>query len=275
MNGKYGNRGIQPPSGKGGRRLQEPEGIVDISEERFWGNTTEESLAVESSFDDFPDEGELEITMVEALKRPKFRYRIHFGSYSVEIHEDVMIKYRMIKGAAFAKSDLEEIIAADERQRSYGDALVYLSRKPRTAYEIALRLGEKGWSEETVSDVLYRLKQERLIDDAAYAQEWAKQRVGSRGKGKLWVRHELRQKGIAKPLIEEALGEVSEENEYNSALQLGAKKWRSTTGELMDRKRKTGAFLMRRGYSGGLVSKVIRELAQQEGQENTEEWEEE
>lgn len=275
MNGEYGNRGIQPPSGKGGRRLQEPQGIVDISEERFWGNTTEESLAVESSFDDFPDEGELEITMVEALKRPKFRYRIHFGSYSVEIHEDVMIKYRMIKGAAFAKSDLEEIISADERQRSYGDALVYLSRKPRTAYEIALRLGEKGWSEETVSDVLYRLKQERLIDDAAYAQEWAKQRVGSRSKGKLWVRHELRQKGIAKPLIEEALGEVSEEDEYNSALQLGAKKWRSTTGELMDRKRKTGAFLMRRGYSGGLVSKVIRELAQQEGQENTEEWEEE
>lgn len=275
MNGNYGNRGIQPPSGKGGRRLQEPQGIVDISEERFWGNTTEESLAVESSFDDFPDEGELEITMVEALKRPKFRYRIHFGSYSVEVHEDVMIKYRMIKGAAFAKSDLEEIIAADERQRSYGDALVYLSRKPRTAYEIALRLEEKGWSEETVSDVLYRLKQERLIDDAAYAQEWAKQRVGSRGKGKLWVRHELRQKGIAKPLIEEALGEVSEEDEYNSALQLGAKKWRSTTGEFMDRKRKMGAFLMRRGYSGGLVSKVIRELAQQEGQENTEEWEEE
>ncbi|WHX51161.1 RecX family transcriptional regulator [Paenibacillus woosongensis] len=275
MNGKYRNRGIQPASGKGGRRLQEPQGIVDISEERFWGNTTEESLAVKSSFDDFPDEGELEITMVEALKRPKFRYRIHFGSYSVEIHEDVMIKYRMIKGAVFAKSDLEEIIAADERQRSYGDALVYLSRKPRTAYEIALRLGEKGWSEEMVSDVLYRLKQERLIDDAAYAQEWAKQRVGSRGKGKLWVRHELRQKGIAKPLIEEALGEVSEEDEYNSALQLGAKKWRSTTGEFMDRKRKTGAFLMRRGYSGGLVSKVIRELAQQDGQENTEEWEEE
>ncbi|GAA0134223.1 hypothetical protein YSY43_10630 [Paenibacillus sp. YSY-4.3] len=275
MNEGYGKRRTQQPSVKAGRRLQEPQGIVDISEERFWGNTTKESPAEESSFDDFPEDGELEITMVEALKRPKFRYRIHFGSYSIEVHEDVMIKYRMIKGSAFTKSDLEEIIAADERQRSYGDALVYLSRKPRTAYEIALRLGEKGWSEETVGDVIHRLKQERLIDDAVYAQQWAQQRVGSRGKGKLWVRHELRQKGIAKPLIEEALGEVSEEDEYNSALQLGSKKWKTATGEFMDRKRKTGAFLMRRGYSGGLVSKVIRELARQDGQNNAEGWEEE
>ncbi|MNJ35748.1 recombination regulator RecX [compost metagenome] len=117
--------------------------------------------------------------------------------------------------------------------------------------------------------------QEKLVDDAAYAQEWARQRVGNRGKGKLWVRHELRQKGIAKPLIEDALGEVSEEEEYNSAFQLGLKKWNATKGEFMERKRKTGAFLMRRGYSGGLVSKVIRELADQEGRKNTEDWEEE
>ncbi|WP_234404956.1 regulatory protein RecX [Paenibacillus bouchesdurhonensis] len=270
-----GNRKMPNPSKKGERHLEEAKGIVDISEERFWGNTKGESFNEEPRFADFPEDGELEITRVEALKRPKFRYRIHFGSYSIEVHEDVMIKYRMIKGTAFAKVDLEEIIAADERQRSYGDALLYLSRKPRTAYEIALRLGEKGWSEDTVSDVIHRLMQEKLVDDAAYAQEWARQRVGNRGKGKLWVRHELRQKGIAKPLIEDALGEVSEEEEYNSAFQLGLKKWNATKGEFMERKRKTGAFLMRRGYSGGLVSKVIRELADQEGRKNTEDWEEE
>ncbi|AZK47722.1 regulatory protein RecX [Paenibacillus lentus] len=274
MHERYGNRRKLKPSEKGESHLEEVEGIVDISEERFWGNTKEEFFNEGPGVADFPEDQELEITRVEALKRPKFRYRIHFDSYSMEVHEDVMIKYRMIKGATFAKADLEEIIAADERQRSYSDALVYLSRKPRTVYEITQRLGEKGWSESVVSDVIRRLTQERLVDDAAYAQEWAKQRVGNRGKGKLWIRHELRQKGIAKPLIEEALGEVSEEDEYASAFQLGLKKWNSTKGESMDKRRKTGAFLMRRGYSGGLVSKVLRELVDQEGQESTEEWEE-
>ena len=85
----------------------------------------------------------------------------------------------------------------------------YLSRKPRTSFEIATRLKEKGWSEETISEVIERLIQERWINDAAYAQEWAGQRLRSRGKGKAWIRYELRQKGISKPLIEEALGQVS------------------------------------------------------------------
>lgn len=270
---QYGNRKMPKPSKKRDRHLEESKGIVDISEERFWGNTKEEFFNEESGITDFPEDDELEITRVEALKRPKFRYRIHFDSYSIDLHEDVMIKYRMIKGASFTKADLEEIIAADERQRGYADAILYLSRKPRTIYEITQRLGEKGWSENTISDVIRRLAQEKLVDDAVYAQEWARQRVGNRGKGKLWIRHELRQKGVAKPLIEEALGEVSEEDEYASAFQLGLKKWNSTKGENMDKRRKTGAFLMRRGYSGGLVSKVLRELADQEGQENTEEWE--
>ncbi|WP_019640232.1 regulatory protein RecX [Paenibacillus fonticola] len=275
MSERYRSWGRKSTRGKENSPLEKEQGIVDISEERFWGKTIDEPSHEKESFADFPEEGELEITKVEALRRPKFRYRIYFGPYAIEVHEDVMIKYRMIKGTAFSKADLEEIIAADERQRSYGDALAYLSRKPRTAYEICLRLDEKGWSEGTASDVIRRLTQEGLVDDAAYAQEWVRQRVGSHGKGKLWVRHELQQKGIAKPLIEEALNEVSEEDEYDSAFQLGLKKWKSTKGELMERKRKTGAFLMRRGYPGGLVAKVIRELVRQDGQEYAEDWEEE
>ncbi|MOA34010.1 Regulatory protein RecX [compost metagenome] len=151
----------------------------------------------------------------------------------------------------------------------------YLSRKPRTSYEISMRLGEKGWSEETISDVMDRLTSEGLINDAQYAQEWAGQRVKGRGKGKMWVRQELRQKGVSKPLIEEALGEISEEVEYDSAMQLGAKKWKSTSGEYLDKKRKVGAFLMRRGFPGGLVSRVIRELARKDGMDGPEDWEEE
>ncbi|RRJ67715.1 regulatory protein RecX [Paenibacillus oralis] len=223
----------------------------------------------------FPEDAELAITSVLMLKRPKHRYRIFFGAYAFEVHEDVMIKYRMIKGAVFNKAELEEIISADERQRGYADALAYLSRKPRTAYEISMRLKEKGWGEETVNDVIHRLHTEGYLNDAVYAQEWASQRVKLRGKGKLWVRHELRQKGVSKPLIEEALGEVSEDDEFESAMLLGAKKWRGTSGEPLDKKRKTGAFLQRRGFSGKVVSKVLRELSREDGVNAEDEWYEE
>nr|WP_114499224.1 RecX family transcriptional regulator [Fontibacillus phaseoli] len=244
------------------------------------GNASEDLSAGQSGDESggigaFPEGIELTITSVLLLKRPKFRYVISFGPYSLEVHEDVMIKYRMIKGAIFTKSELEEIVLADERQQAYADALHYLGRKPRTAFEITMRLGEKGWSEEAAADVVLRLTAEGLVDDAAYAQEWAGQRVRGRGKGKLWVRHELRQKGVSKPLIEEALQTVSEDDEFESAMEFASKKWRSTSGEPADRKRKTGAFLMRRGFSGSLVSRVIRELGKEDGISEVEEWENE
>jgi len=282
MQRRWGGGGNRHPQS---REKEEAGGIVDISEEGFWeeargrrseGPTTagrDGSASEVGGIDRFPEDTELTITSVLLLKRPKFRYRISFGPYALEVHEDVMIKYRMIKGAVFTKSELEEIVLADERQRAYADALQYLGRKPRTAYEMAIRLNEKGWSEETVAGVVGRLTEEGLLNDAAYAQEWAGQRVRNRGKGKMWVKHELRQKGISKPLIEDALGAVSEEDEYASAKELAVKKWRTSTGETADRKRKTGAFLLRRGFSGSLVSRVVRELAQGDGMSEEEEWE--
>lgn len=266
----WGKRERQDRTRAGGSRDNM---VVDISDESSWGQASENPKQEESGLSTFPENIDLTITSVQLLKRPRFRYRIFFGPYTLDVHEDVMIKYRMIQGAIFTKSDLEDIVSADERQRSYADALLYLSRKPRTAHEISLRLVEKGWSPETIKEVIERLASEGFIDDAAYALEWAGQRVKNRGKGKLWVRHELRQKGVSKPLIEEALNEVSEEDEFDSALQLGAKKWRATKGEPLDRKRKTGAFLMRRGYSGGLVSKIISELCLRDGVDGLEDWE--
>ncbi|MNO34460.1 Regulatory protein RecX [compost metagenome] len=299
MEQRYGDRGYRSHTNR--NKESDHSEIVDISEESFWvqekkskntygsyaKKSGENRYDLEENDNDsngndenngvglFPDDIDLEITSVQMLKRPKFRYRISFGPYSLEVHEDVMIKYRMLKGTVFSKIELTEIVLADERQRGYGDALQYLSRKPRTGFEISMRLKEKGWSEETIAYVMDRLTGEGLVNDALYAQEWAGQRVKNRGKGKLWVRQELRQKGVSKPLIEEALGEVSEEDEYDSAMQLGAKKWKTTSGEYLDKKRKVGSFLMRRGFSGGLVSRVLRELASKDGADGVEDWEEE
>lgn len=270
--GGWGERQQQDRPKAGKSRASE---IMDISDERSWDQPIEKPNQEENGISAMPENVDLTITSVMLLKRPKFRYRIFFGPYALDVHEDVMIKYRMIQGAVFTKSDLEDVVSADERQRGYADALLYLSRKPRTAHEIGVRLAEKGWSQDTIEKVLERLIRERFVDDAAYAQEWAGQRVKSRGKGKMWVRHELRQKGVSKPLIEEALNEVSEEDEFDSALQIAVKKWKATKGEPLEKKRKTGTFLMRRGYSGGLVSRVISELSRQDGVNGEEDWEEE
>ncbi|MGN7356087.1 regulatory protein RecX [Paenibacillus sp. SAF-054] len=214
----------------------------------------------------FPDGQELVITAVERQPRQKGRYLISFGEYTLSIHEDVMIKYRMLKGNVFTKQELEDIVVADEKQRAYVQALKYLEHKQRTRKELADRLREKEYTQAVIEHALQRLEQESLINDELYAKQWAEQRITSQRKGKAWVRQELRQKGVDKALIGEALAEVSQEQEYESCLVVGRKKWNQTRGEVVDRKRKTGAFLMRRGFSGEQVRKVINQLIRENGE---------
>jgi regulatory protein len=213
---------------------------------------------------DFPDHEQLEITRVERQKKSDHRYIIHFGPYSMTVHEDVMIKFRMITGSRFMKSDLEEIVLADERQRAYVEGLRYLGHKPRTSLEMARRLRQKEIGETIISETVQRLQQERYIDDTLYAQQWAEQRMTNQRKGKMWIRQELREKGIDKSLITETLDNISPEQEKQSALESARKKWNLIRGEVPDKRRKTGAYLMRRGFSGELVRQVLQILVQEE-----------
>lgn len=225
----------------------------------------------EQPLDNFPEGELLVITRVERQKKSDHRYIIHFGAYNMTVHEDVMIKYRMITGSSFMKEDLVGIVVADERQRAYVEGLRYLERKPRTSQEMARRLREKEIGETIIAEVLLRLQQERFLDDPLYAKQWAEQRIANQRKGKLWIRQELREKGIDKSLISEALENISPEQELESALQTGRKKWNLIRGDVNDKRRKTGAFLMRRGYSGEMVRQVLNVLRQEEDFEGEEE----
>ncbi|MBW4083321.1 regulatory protein RecX [Paenibacillus sp. S150] len=225
----------------------------------------------EQALADFPADELLVITRVERRKKSDRRYIIHFGAHPMTVHEDVMIKYRMITGSSFMKADLEEIVVADERQRAYVEGLRYLERKPRTSQEMARRLREKEIGETIIAEVLLRLQQERLLDDPLYAKQWAEQRITNQRKGKLWIRQELREKGIDKSLISEALENITPEQELESALQTGRKKWNLISGDVNDKRRKTGAFLMRRGFSGDMVRQVLGILREEEDFEGEEE----
>ncbi|WP_379127524.1 regulatory protein RecX [Paenibacillus sp. sgz500958] len=212
----------------------------------------------------FPEHEPLEITRVERQKKRDHRYTIHFGPHIMTVHEDVMIKYMMTTGSRFMKSDLESIVLADERQRAYVEGLRYLGLKPRTVLEMKRRLRQKEIGETIIEETLQRLQQEKYIDDPAYAMQWAEQRITNQRKGKMWIRQELREKGIDKSLITEALEQISPDQEKESALHLARKKWQLIRGEVPDKRRKTGAYLMRRGYSGEMVRQVLQILLQEE-----------
>ncbi|MEQ7053982.1 MULTISPECIES: regulatory protein RecX [Paenibacillus] len=208
------------------------------------------------------------ITRVERIERQAGRYKIHFdGAEPLEVHEDVMVKFRLLKGTELSLDSLTEILRADEGNKAYVQAIKYLQRKPRTRIELARKLAQKGYEDGIVQEVLDRLEREWLVDDKSYAMQWTHQRLNRHMKGRRWIQHELKQKGVQERHIETALHSIDPDEEWDSALTAARKKWRQTKGELHLRKQKVAAFLARRGYPMDMARRAAYTAADERSEE--------
>ncbi|MGZ9584561.1 regulatory protein RecX [Paenibacillus marinisediminis] len=203
------------------------------------------------------------VIKVERDEKQSGRYTIYFEhAEPLNVHEDVMIKFRLLRGSEVSLDFMEEIVRADEKSRAYVQSLKYLQHKPRTRSEIAKYLLQKAYDEGIIAQVLDQLEREWLVDDAAYAEQWMEQRVTRHHKGRRWVQHELKQKGVHERHIANAMSALDPDQEWASALAAAKKKWRQTSGETPLRRQKVAAYLARRGYPMELCRRAASEAAQ-------------
>ncbi|MFC5448416.1 regulatory protein RecX [Paenibacillus aestuarii] len=215
------------------------------------------------------------ITMVERQKRGKHRYNIFINEeYTFSVHEDIMIKHRLFKGEIIDPERMAIIIRDEERNKAYTKALYMIGRRPHASSEVRRKLKEQGFEADIIDGVMETLEKQNYLNDEEFAKMWAEHRIYSQRRGRNWVKQELQQKGIHKELVHGAIAGINAEDELEGALKLARNKWKITSGSTIDKKRKTGAFLMRRGYTGGIVNKVLGQLSAGEGDEEHEFYEE-
>lgn len=208
-----------------------------------------------------PEQAQQVITAVEAQQRRPHRYNIEInGEFAFAVHEDVLVKYRLMKGTVITDQLQLEVLAEEEWHAAYRYALRYIGRAMRSVKEIRDKLKMKGYSAETIQTVLDRLQQENYVNDAYYAAALTKQRLQLNKKGPLWIRRELQHKGIDKSKIDESLSAWSKEEEQEQALALASKRWPSIKGEFPERLRKIMGLLQRRGFTSGAVRYVTNRL---------------
>ncbi|MBW7473223.1 RecX family transcriptional regulator [Paenibacillus oenotherae] len=200
------------------------------------------------------------ITAVEGHPKEKQRYLLYVnGSREplTSVHEDLLIRYRLLKGREILIDELRQITEEDSDHRVYVLALSYLGARPRTSKEIIRYLARKGIEEAACEKALERLQQERLVDDDSYANRFASQRMRTQLKGRRLLRQELEQRGIAKTTAKEAADNLDREAEREAATRAAIKKWPHVKGESRDRKRKLMAFLLRRGFPSDVVKQAL------------------
>lgn len=140
-------------------------------------------------------------------------------------------------------------------------AFNYLSYKPRTEYEMKKYLGKKGFDEETIFEVIEKLKDYRYVDDTEYITSFHKSQTHSKGYGPLRIQYNLMQKGISKDKYREI--ESSQETDYYE-IALGLAEKRLKEKRDLESLKKIYGFLLRRGFPMEVVSKVISKLREEE-----------
>ena len=143
--------------------------------------------------------------------------------------------------------------------RSIG--LNLLDAAPKTRAQLAEAMRKRGVPEVAANSVLDRFEEVGLIDDGAFANAWVTSRRATRGLAPRALSNELRQRGVAEPLIAEAVGNVDSEDVEAAARDLVTRRARTTVGmSNAVRMRRLVALLNRKGYSGELAVRVVREV---------------
>ncbi|MBU3643674.1 MAG: regulatory protein RecX [Candidatus Nanopelagicaceae bacterium] len=136
-----------------------------------------------------------------------------------------------------------------------------LAVRAKSRGELAAQLKRRGIPLEVADEVLDRLERSKLINDLDFARAWSKSRLSSKKISKRVLAQELRRKEVADDLIAIALDEISSDDEYEAALQLGERKARSLQNYAEDmRERRITSALARKGYNYGIISRVLKEV---------------
>ncbi len=119
----------------------------------------------------------------------------------------------------------------------------------------------RGVPDDAATEVLDRFGEVGLIDDAAFAEAWVTSRQAGRGLAPRALANELRERGVSQELIADALGRVDSDDVESAARDLVTRRARSSVGlPTQVRMRRLVAMLNRKGYSGELAVRVVREV---------------
>ena len=140
-------------------------------------------------------------------------------------------------------------------------ALYALAPRARSRAELHAHLIKRNFDASIAGAVLDQLELEGLLNDLEFAQLWSESRQRQKKMSKRIISQELRTKGVSQDIIDEVIAEIDDESEYKLAYELAERKYRSCAHLEPEKiySRISGA-LSRKGFSGGLTSRIIRDL---------------
>lgn len=137
--------------------------------------------------------------------------------------------------------------------------LYQLNRSIKSRQQLAEILVKREIPDEIALPLLDRFEETGLINDNTFAEAVVSSRTKTRGLSRTAIQRELRQKGVAEEIVQEATAELDSESDLERATQITERRMRSMLLLAPEvRTRRLAAFLQRKGYSSAIVFKAIK-----------------
>ena len=150
------------------------------------------------------------------------------------------------------------------RVTAYNYALNLLAARPYSTRGLQRKLIQKEYSAADADDAIRRLVANGLLDDAKYAEQYARSKILASGASKRRLTQELYRKGIKGDVAVSAIDNViaDEEIDTTAVVERVARKKLAQLGDLepLVLRRRLFGFLARRGYDVDEIKRVVSAL---------------
>ena len=123
--------------------------------------------------------------------------------------------------------------------------------------ELRSRLERRRVGPAEIDEAVAELREAGVLDDARYARRFVEDRRTLHRWGSERIERDLRKRGVARELVEDALAGVERQSEVESALELLAQRFPSPPDDDRGRDR-AWKLLVRRGYEPELAYEAVR-----------------
>lgn len=168
----------------------------------------------------------MQITDITPQKRHKNRLNVYVdGEFSFGIDEFDAFKLKLKIGKSITEEDISEIKETVILSNAKEYALSLCSARFYTESAVIRKMKEKEFDEWTICETLNFLKEYKFIDDFEYAKKFTQECIDNQKGGKIKIKMQLREKGVAPDIIDEVIENFDfDEYEKESLAQLVAKK---------------------------------------------------
>lgn len=168
------------------------------------------------------------------------------------------------RGDALDEAAVRELEGIAVAEKATEAALNFVSYRPRSEREVRDRLRQRGYPPVAIDYAIEKMRGWRYLDDKGFAEFWVESRVEHSPRGRRALMSELRAKGVDREVAGEVLDSV-ELDEESAALELARKRLRSMSGlDPQTQRRRLADYLARRGYGWDVVGPVLRQVLDDE-----------